>query len=425
LDAIAHLPSGWAALFWGVLTFSVLVVIHEGGHFLTARLFGVKVHEFMLGLPGPALRFRSKRSGTRYGVTALPLGGYVRIAGMEPGEEDDLLGPALEILVRRDRTEEAELAAMLSVTRERAGAILATLADWGAIEAAEDGHGWVPTVDAPADLSANELLDRARSVTYRGKRTWQRVVILLTGVAFNFLAAILIFTVTLSAWGYEVPSLTLTTVVKGSAAATAGIRTGDRVVSFAGRPLSQWSDLLDSIGQRRPGERVSVGFTRDGRRSTVSVVLGGTGSRALLGVGAGLERQRFSVLGALRESLVWTGMVFVAIGQFFNPSTFAASVANARSVVGISYEVARAAQAGPIEYAWMIALLSLSLGALNILPIPPLDGGKVAVELIERIRRRPLRRELSYAVSALGAVLLFSLIFYLMYADIMRYVVKG
>ena len=71
----------------------ILVVIHEGGHFLAARVFGVKVHEFMIGLPGPAFRFQGKR--TTYGVTAIPLGGYVRIAGMEPGPEDPLLGPAL------------------------------------------------------------------------------------------------------------------------------------------------------------------------------------------------------------------------------------------------------------------------------------------------------------------------------------------
>ena len=69
------MPEALTTIFWGVITFSILVVIHEGGHFLAARAFGVKVHEFMVGLPGPAIRFRSKRSGTSFGITAIPLGG--------------------------------------------------------------------------------------------------------------------------------------------------------------------------------------------------------------------------------------------------------------------------------------------------------------------------------------------------------------
>ena len=71
-----------ADIFWFIVTFSILVVLHEGGHFLVARAFGVYVHEFMIGLPGPALRFHGKK--TDYGITAVPLGGYVRISGMEP-----------------------------------------------------------------------------------------------------------------------------------------------------------------------------------------------------------------------------------------------------------------------------------------------------------------------------------------------------
>ena len=425
MDTLAQLPSGWAALFWGVLTFSILVVVHEGGHFLMARLFRVKVHEFMVGLPGPALRVRSRRSGTRYGVTALPLGGYVRIAGMEPGAEDELLGPALASAVRRGRTDASSLAVELGVPQERAQALVTTLADWGAIEETPAGFDHVPAPSLPADLPAPELLDRARSSTYRGLKTWQRVALLANGVLFNLLTAVLIFTVTLAVWGYEVPSLKLDSVVKGGGAAAAGIRAGDRITALDGKRLSEWPDLIAALATRKLGEIVPVTYVRGSKSFTARVTLRGTAKKALLGVGGGLETKRFTVPQALRESLTWTGMVFVAIAGFFNPSSFAASVQGARSVVGISYEVARAAQAGPVQYAWMIAFLSLSLGAVNILPLPPLDGGKIALELVESIRRRPLRRELSYALSALGAVLLFSLVFYLMYADVMSYVVKG
>jgi regulator of sigma E protease len=107
-----------------------------------------------------------------------------------------------------------------------------------------------------------------------------------------------------------------------------------------------------------------------------------------------------------------------------NPATFSHSIQGARSIVGISYEVATAAKEGPLAYAWMVSLLSLSLGVMNIIPIPPLDGGKIAVELIEAVIRRPVPKRLSIAFSVVGTVLLFSLIFYLMYADVLRYIVN-
>jgi len=127
----------------------------------------------------------------------------------------------------------------------------------------------------------------------------------------------------------------------------------------------------------------------------------------------------------LKYSFTLIGLVFKAIGGFFNPQTFKASVSGSSSVVGISVVVARAVQRGPIDYAFLVALLSLSLGVMNILPIPPLDGGKIAVEIIERIVGRPLSRKLSLGLSAAGALLLFTFIGYLMYADVVRYVVNG
>jgi regulator of sigma E protease len=423
------MPTGVAATFWGIVTFSLLVVIHEGGHFLAARFFGVKVHEFMIGLPGPALRIKSEKSGTSYGVTAIPLGGYVRIAGMEPGAEDPLLGRALALLADRGRIGPSELAGELThagVDHSRATAMLTTLEDYGAAEPVVDWPESHSLVAREADETDEALLARVRRTVYRGQPTWKRITILCMGVLFNLLAAMLIFTVTLSAWGYDVPSMRLASIVAGSAAQKAGLMVGDRITELDGAPVSQWEDLLASTSARKPGDTLPVTVVRDGKTVRFRIVLGmGDAGHAFLGVGPTPVRKRFTVLAAARESVVWTGMVFVAVARFFDPATFSSSIGSARSVVGISYEVAAAVKAGPINYAWMVALLSLSLGVMNILPIPPLDGGKIAIELLQGLFRRPLRREISYAFSALGTVLLFSLIFYLMYADVVRYIVKG
>lgn len=412
------------AIFWGIITFSFLVVIHEGGHFIAARLFKVKVDEFMLGLPGPAVRIKTKT--TTFGVTMIPLGGYVRIAGMEPGPEDELLGPALAYLTEVRRTHSLGLAQALGVPERRASGLLTTLQDWGAAAAADDDDvSYVATLARESSESDAELLDRARAVTYRGRKTWQRIVILAAGVAINILTAILVFTVVLTFWGAYEATLTIDEVQKGSAAESAGLAAGDTLVELGGEELRRWEDLPLAVERAGAGALVEVVYERDGRTYTTSATLKSVDGQAMLGVSSGIVKVDYNVFQAFAESLRYTGLVFVAIVDFFRPSTFAASVEGARSVVGISVEAARAAKAGPLDYAALVALLSLSLGILNILPIPPLDGGKVAMELVERVIGRPLRREFTLAVSAAGALLLFSLIGYLMYADVLRYGASG
>jgi len=411
-------------VFWGIVTFSLLVVLHEGGHFIAARLFRVKVHEFMIGLPGPAIRLKTK--STSYGITAIPLGGYVRIAGMEPGTEDPLLGPALMVVTTRRRATDANVAEALSLEPEHAEKLLITLADWGAISAdPADKTAWVAEMTLNDAEDEQALLSRARSVTYRGRKTWQRITMLAAGVFVNLLAAILTFTIVLSIYGYFVPSLVIDETTKGSPAREAGLRSGDRIVSIGSTQLKDWNGLITTISAHKPGDQVRIIFVRNGRQQTATAKLESVGGKPRLGIASRIEHKYFSVPGAVVESLRWTGLVFVAVADFFRPSTFVQSVGQARSVIGISQEVAKAVKQGPLDYAWLVAFLSLSLGCLNILPIPPLDGGKAAMELIERVMGHPMKREVYMAISATGAILLFTLIAYLMYADVVRIVTNG
>lgn len=421
------MPIG-AAVFWGVVTFSILVFVHEGGHFLAARAFGIKIHEFMLGLPGPALRFKTK-AGT-FGVTAVPLGGYVRIAGMEPGAEDGLLAPALKAAAVTGRIDAGSLADELGVPQERAATLLTTLADYMAIDPATDDEiSYVSLVDTTPDEPAAALLDRVRATTYRGKPTWQRVVILSAGVAVNIVSAILVFTIVLSAFGLPTATLTLSEVQRGTAAAAAGFHVGDTLIAVNGARLGTWDAFTKTMGTHKPGDRVAITYTRAGARHTTVVILGANRGKAFLGVGSKIVNVPEPVVRAAGDSVKLTGTVFVSILQFFarvtHPAEFVASLKDARSVVGVSQMAAQAAESGPMDYAILIALLSLSLGVMNILPIPPLDGGKVLMELIERVIGHPLKREVALGISATGAILLFSLIGYLMYADIARIATGG
>lgn len=421
------MPDAISTILWGVVTFSILVVLHEGGHFLAARAFGVKVHEFMVGLPGPAIRFRSKRNGTAFGITAIPLGGYVRIAGMEPGLEDDLLAPALRTATLARRTDANRLAADIGVDVERASTLLATLAEWGAlVPAVDDEISYLATLEADTDTEATVLLDHARSVTYRALSKPKRITLLSMGVLTNLFTALLVFTVVLGVWGYYTQSLTLYDVQPDSGADQAGLQPGDHIASIGEKRIDDWMMLTREVALRQPGDRIEVGFVRNGEFRTAEVVVGESEQGTpVIGVISDVEHIDPSIGEAAIESVRLTGMVFVAIGRFFSPETFQESVEGARSIVGITVEVAAAARMGPLNYAWIVALLSLSLGVMNILPIPPLDGGKIALEIVEAVTGRPLSRRFSLGLSLSGAVVLFSLIGYLMYADVVRYFIQN
>ena len=414
-----------SAIFWGVLTFSILVILHEGGHFAVARSFGVKVHEFMVGLPGPAIRWQGKN--TVFGVTAIPLGGYVRIAGMEPGPEDPLLADVLACATRRRRVTAADVSEDLGIELSESEALLATLADWGALKPPsrdEDIYESLHAEESAADPKA--LLDNARSITYRGLSMWKRIAVLSAGVVVNLASAVLVFVLVLSLYGIPSQTLTVDVAASGGGAAAAGIMPGDTVTALDGKPLKVWQDLLDTLAALKPGQTVSVTVDRDGSPRSFDVTLGKSDSgTALLGVQVTIENIRLSPVAALKESFMWIGLVFKAIGGFFNPNTFQQSVGGSMSVVGVSVEVSKAVSRGPIDYAFLVALLSLSLGVMNILPIPPLDGGKVALELIEGVSRRQIPRKVAYGISLAGALLLFTFIGYLMYADVVKLMVKG
>ncbi|MCX8006741.1 MAG: site-2 protease family protein [Coriobacteriia bacterium] len=409
--------SGLETVFWGVVTFSILVILHEGGHFVAARAFGVTVHEFMIGLPGPALRIRGRK--TTYGITAIPFGGYVRIAGMEPGEEDPLLGPALQAIAASGRMTVGELARHLGIDAERSSDLASVLEDWGAV-VRDEVHGLTLAPGLDPETPASELLAQVRARTYRGLSTPRRVAVLSAGVVTNILAAILVFTFVLSVFGTYEPGLTVESVQPGSPAARAGLQAKDRLVFAGGKKLSSWNEFQQTVASSKPGDALRVVVRRGGKEVATVVTLGEMDGHGYVGVRVQLDKVDYSLGEALRQSFVWTGMVFVAIVGFFRPDTFPQSVENARSVVGISVMAADAAKAGPLDYAWLVALLSLSLGAMNLMPIPPLDGGKIAFEVLQRITGKAFGRRLTTAVTVAGAALLFSLIGYLVYADIVR-----
>lgn len=341
-------------IFYATIVLGILVFIHEGGHYLAARAFGVRVTEFMLGLPGPSIGFT--KAGTRFGVTAVPLGGYAKVCGMEAGEMSPHLEQVLAALYRRGTANMEDIAADCNITDDEAFEALDELSEWGSIcgPTKKDQFNTyrAPAVRPTKKQAARALaagkppltsyeLGQARPVEdthalfeseykqqYRALPFWKRSVILLAGVFVNLVFAVLVFVVLYSLIGVDV--------------------------------TTQAGEVRHVV--LNPLQSVELGF-------------------------------------------VFIGMVVQAIAGLFNPATAADTMANSASVIGIAAMSKIAVDAGLFSALSFVASISVSLGLMNLLPIPPLDGGRFVVEIFQKISRKVVSTKALNYMSAAGMIL--------------------
>ena len=406
-----------AAIFWGVITFSLLVVLHEGGHMLTARAFGVKVHEFFIGLPGPSLSFLHK--GTRYGVTAIPLGGYVRIAGMEGDPGDPLLEPMLAYVVLKQNVDLQDLGDHFQISDDQISSVMHTLEDWDAVSFDKGTGIWSARYESSLAESPSDLITKAQEHTYLVLSPLKRIAVLCAGVAVNIVCALAVFSLVLTGWGFY-KDVGHIDVVKGGPAALAGIKNDAKIISLDGKSVSTFEEIPTLLKENYEiGDTVSLVVLQGDKKIPVNVILAKNpdSGAPYLGISSHLTHVKVNIVQALGQSFGYVGMTLKALAGFFNPQTFAESAAQSTSIVGISVMAAKAAQTSALDYAWLIAAISLSLGIMNILPIPPLDGGKVLLEIIGAVRRKPVSMKVQVGLSLAGFALMFVLVIFLTYND--------
>jgi regulator of sigma E protease len=320
------------------LVLGPLVFIHEFGHYLAGRWFGVKADEFSVGFGREVAGFTDRR-GTRWKFGWLPLGGYVRFAGdMNPASQPS--------------------------------------PDWLALPAAE----------------------RAR--TFQAKPLWQRAIIVFAGPLANFLLAILILAGFAMAYGVNRTPSVVGEVVAGSPAEAAGLQTGDRIVSLGGRPVDSYGDMV-RFTQLRPGEAARIEFERGGQAMRVDAVIGVHTERdrfgneyriGRLGIGPGDPvLDPVNVLEAplvgLRQTADIVQMTLDGLGQIITGRRSFSELGGPLRIAQVSGE--RLAM-GPTEFVFLIALISINLGFINLLPVPVLDGGHLAFYAVEAVRRKPV-----------------------------------
>ena len=452
-----------SAVFWGLLFLSLLVFVHEGGHYLMARLFGVRVTEFYLGLPCRFKLFhKSKTRGTEVGVTPLLLGGYNRICGMEQNP-DELSADVLGIVQREGRVEVASIAQELGIDEGRVYSILASLTDLAAVAPyynpelderpdQRDYPAAFQTVSRDANMlteydaghdfgtpettqagearpveDAHALLDRERSHTYIGISVPKRIAILVAGPLVNLLLAFLLVTATYMTTEYHVPVAgnVLESVESGSAAESAGLVAGDSIKKIGDVDTTSWGEVRAEIDRNaKDSGSFDVTYVRDGAENVAHVSLSDAErEQGRMGVTVKTESYHLGLLDSMRGALNYAGMVGSFAVKLIMPQHTMEVLDQSSSVVGISVMASQAAASGFADVIAFIAAISMSLGFMNLLPIPPLDGGKILIELIQVVIRKPLSMKAQTAVSYVGLAFFLFIFFVAVRNDVFRFII--
>ena len=348
-----------------ILLLSILVVVHELGHFLMAKKLGIKVEEFGIGLP-PRL-WGIKRGETIYSINKLPLGGFVKLAG-----EDE------------------------------------------------------------AEVSSSEIEDRSKQELRRyffARSKKERAVVLLAGVAMNFLVAVLLISFIFTQ-GAFVPTdrVHIERVIENSPAAAAGLQPKDVIVEFAHQPIKTSEELI-RLTKEHASQSTPVKIDRVGKQIEIMITPRQTTSRneGPLGIViSNVEERKYSLLEApyygLKYALEVSVQVYITLGMIlWRLITFQSlGGVDVGGPIRIVEETAKAVNLGILPALNIMALISLNLALINVLPIPALDGGRLLFVVFEKIIGRRVKPKIEQTAHQIFFILLIGLILLITTNDILR-----
>lgn len=362
-----------------IIVFSVLILFHEFGHFLLARLCRVRVIEFSLGMGPRFLSHVSHRSGTRYSLKVLPFGGSCEMQGEfseEDGKEDE----------KEDEME----------------------GEAGGREAGDGSGG-----------------------SFESRRVWQRMLIVAAGPVFNFLLAFLFSLFLIGQAGYDPP--VVLEVESGSPAAQAGIEAGDWITKIGRSAISLQRDIsvytmLHSTSFSS-GQPVTVCWTHEGEERSAQIVPEESADgRHLLGISTSSQyRLHGGILTTVRYSFLETGywirITFDSLGMLLRGQVSADDVSGPVRIVKTISDTVEESREDGMLYVWLnvlqiAILLSANLGVMNLLPLPALDGGRLLFLVVEAVTRRKPDRRFEQAVNYAGFMVLMGLALLLVFHDL-------
>lgn len=351
-----------------ILILSVLVLIHELGHFLVAKKLGIKVEEFGFGFPP---RVWGKKIGeTIYSINLLPVGGFVKLFG-------------------------------------------------------EDSAGGGSVKKTKNDNLDSKNLKRA----FFARPIWQRFSVVVAGVVMNFILAVVIIAYLFGTQGVALPTgnVRVTEVLKNSPAAEAGLKTGDVITSLNGKKLTSTEKFISDV-KKSLGEEITLEVESDGKTSEVKLTPRETYPKGEGPVGVGIsdiEVKKYPwyeapFFGTL-EVLKFSWLIVSGLGQMIADLIFRGiQPKGVAGPVGVAQLTGQAVSYGVNATLWFAALLSINLAVLNVLPIPALDGGRLFFIVIEFVTRRKINPKYEGYAHAAGLAILLTLMAVITIFDIMR-----
>lgn len=416
-----------------IVVFGVLVFVHEFGHFYAAKKSGILVREFSIGM-GPKL-FAYHKNGTTYTWRLLPLGGYVRMAGLEDDEDSLQKGMPTTLLLNDDNQ---VIKINTSKKKLLQGGLPLIVTDWDLqkemwIEGYENGdESQVKRFDVKRDAmiieeDGTEIQVAPLDVQYQSVSIPKRMLTNFAGPFNNFILAIIAFgLVACLQGGVQIPtnSNAVGTVLKDSVAAKAGIRSGDQIIAVENHRISNWQDLVQGLSDRG-GKKTILEIRRNHQKQKVTLtpktVTQNGQKTGQIGITAKVKTEH-SIGSILTFGFAQTWnvivLVFSALGKMI---THGFSLNDLGGPVAMYSMTAQAAHHGVITVINLMAFLSVNLGIMNLLPIPALDGGKILLNIVEGIRKKPIDPNKEIVITMIGFAFLMILMVLVTWNDIRRY----
>jgi len=415
----------------------VLVFVHELGHFLAARRVGVRVLTFSLGFGPKILKFT--RGDTEYCVSAIPLGGYVKMAGENP--DDPRSGQPDEFLSKTkwQRFQILIMGPLMNIVL--AVVVLAIVLSQGAhVQAYRDEPPVVGVVmkDSPAQRAGLMVGDRILSVNNDTVGTWEELLLQVATKANRDVELAIARggqTITVpvrpEAEGrFEVGTLgvmpdthpIVDSVIAGGPADKAGLKAKDEILSFNGEPMVFRSQLITAISENA-GRTIEVTVKRGTETIHLRATPAKRGSRGMMDMYLTDRLKSFypgpleAVKLSVEENIESSGLIFRTLAGLFTGET---SVRQLQGPVGIAQLSGESASEGWVALFSLMAMLSINLGILNLMPIPVLDGGHILILMLEGIARRDFSMRVKEKMLLAGFVVLMMLMVTVIYNDLTR-----
>ena len=416
-----------------ILVFGILVLVHEYGHYYFAKRAGILVREFSIGM-GPKIWWKRK-NGTTYTVRILPVGGYVRLAGNDDEDEEELRPGTPVTLQLNDQDEVVTINASGKSTLFQGIPLQLVASDLtdglcikGYVNGDEDNLKQYPVnhdaVVIEHDGTAVQIAPR--DVQFRSASLPARMMINFAGPMNNFILSLIVFIIlgfTLA--GVPTNSNQVGKVNSGSVAAQAGLKAGDQITRVNNTQVKNWTDLSANLSDK-PGQRVRVTYVRNNHQKTVTLVPKTVkqGKQKVGQIGI-IEQERTGFKDRLLfgwQQFVQAGtLIFAVLGHMF---THGFSLNDLGGPVAIYAGTSQATALGFNGVLNFLALLSINLGIVNLLPIPALDGGKLLLNIIEAVIRRPIPEKAEGIVTMIGFMILLILMILVTWNDIQRYFIR-